>query len=202
MNNGNGNGNTVLLTVIGVATLLVALVGATFAYFTATVSNTSAQSFSVTTATPVGLVYAGQKLTMANAIPGDSAESSFTVENPSTNSETGAANTVNQSYDLVLKIDGNEFSYTDNTDSAKQLVLTLSATSTGNNTPSLKTTEIDFTSGTKDPVTLVDDQKIEVGEKQTYSLTLNFNNLESYAQDNNQGKSFNAHIEITDYKSI
>lgn len=34
-----GNGNTVLLTVIGVATLLVALVGATFAYFTASVTN-------------------------------------------------------------------------------------------------------------------------------------------------------------------
>ena len=36
-----GNGNTVLLTVIGVATLLVALVGATFAYFTATVTDSS-----------------------------------------------------------------------------------------------------------------------------------------------------------------
>ena len=35
----NGNKNTVLLTVIGVATLLVALVGATFAYFTANVSQ-------------------------------------------------------------------------------------------------------------------------------------------------------------------
>ena len=66
-------GNTALLTVIGVATLLVALVGATFAYFTATLSNESAQSISVTTATPVGLEYEGSSLLLPNAMPGDSA---------------------------------------------------------------------------------------------------------------------------------
>ena len=44
--------NTILLTVIAVATLLVAVVGATFAYFTATNTNTGAgQSAEVTTNT-------------------------------------------------------------------------------------------------------------------------------------------------------
>ena len=39
-----GNNNTVLLTVIGIATLLVAVVGATFAYFSAQLSGTENQS--------------------------------------------------------------------------------------------------------------------------------------------------------------
>lgn len=39
-----GNNNTVLLTVIGIATLLVAVVGATFAYFSAQLSGTEDQS--------------------------------------------------------------------------------------------------------------------------------------------------------------
>ena len=44
----HGNGNKVLLTVIGAATLLTALVGATFAYFSATASS---EEQTVTTAT-------------------------------------------------------------------------------------------------------------------------------------------------------
>ncbi len=39
----NGNGNKVLLTVIGAATLLVAMVGATFAYFSATSNKPSVE---------------------------------------------------------------------------------------------------------------------------------------------------------------
>ena len=49
------NSNTVLLTVIGVATLLVALVGATFAYFTATVSRDTSAKVDVKTSTLAGL---------------------------------------------------------------------------------------------------------------------------------------------------
>ena len=50
----SGNRNTVLLTVIGVATLLVALVGATFAYFSATISDNSTP-INVTTTQVSGL---------------------------------------------------------------------------------------------------------------------------------------------------
>lgn len=49
------NGNTVLLTVIGVATLLVALVGATFAYFTATVNTSGNKDIQVQTTQVAGL---------------------------------------------------------------------------------------------------------------------------------------------------
>lgn len=48
----SGRKNTILLTVIGVSTLLVALVGATFAYFTATLSgNPTTDNVNITTDT-------------------------------------------------------------------------------------------------------------------------------------------------------
>ena len=42
MNNNNNNGRGIFYGVIGVATLVVAIIGATFAYFTATANNTAA----------------------------------------------------------------------------------------------------------------------------------------------------------------
>jgi len=51
MNENNNKSNTLLLTVIAVATLLVAVIGATFAYFTANITNTeSASSLTVNSA--------------------------------------------------------------------------------------------------------------------------------------------------------
>ena len=48
----SGRKNTILLTVIGVSTLLVALVGATFAYFTAQLSgNPTNDNVNITTDT-------------------------------------------------------------------------------------------------------------------------------------------------------
>ena len=228
-----GNGNTVLLTVIGVATLLVALVGATFAYFTAAVSNNQAQSISVTTATPVGLVYVGTELVLDNAIPGQSAEEkTFTVTNPGASSDMPS--TTAQEYDLDIIIDSNGFTYT-TTEAAiaagksttPQLVVTVTAASTTagdnakSNTPVLKiddddtdgvvtvtdnTYVADFTDGTtKAKATssfgLVASQRIEIGEVQTYTINLDFEELD-IAQDNNQTKSFNAHIEISNPVSV
>ena len=52
----NKKGTTVLLTVIGIATLLVALVGATFAYFTASVSGTDTDTDVTITSATLGQV--------------------------------------------------------------------------------------------------------------------------------------------------
>lgn len=101
-----GNGNTVLLTVVGVATLLVALVGATFAYFSATVSNDAAQSISVYTASPASLQYAGGSgISIENAQPGDSDSATFTITNPS-------GSTIAQKYSLKLVVDLDGFTTT------------------------------------------------------------------------------------------
>lgn len=67
--------NTILLTVIAIATLLVAVVGATFAYFTATVSvdeETADKNITdVTTQTMVSAKMAfGNKVDATNVLPG------------------------------------------------------------------------------------------------------------------------------------
>ena len=49
--------NTVLLTVIAIATLLVAMVGATFAYFTAQRGDGAQADITVTTSTSDSIVY-------------------------------------------------------------------------------------------------------------------------------------------------
>lgn len=200
----NGNGNTVLLTVIGVATLLVALVGATFAYFSATITNDANQSVIISTAKPVGLEYVSSKaISIENAVPGATGEGTFTVTNPSTSS-------VAQTYDLDLVIETNEFTTAlhehntaeDAEQLKDQLELTVSATG-GTNTPTLLTNKINLTDGAAvtSPIKLVDNQRIEIGETQNYTVNLNFKNLD-ISQDSNQGKNFRAHIDISDPVSV
>jgi len=186
------NGNTVLLTVIGVATMLVALVGATFAYFTATVNTTSQQTVSVTTKSVTALEYKSNgAISLLNAVPGRSANSTFTVENKDTS--------VAQSYDLTFKVDGNTFN---NTNGSNQLLVTITVASTGANTPSLSGwTNKDYTNGVEDDAPIVGDQRINAGEKHTYTVTVNFAELNA-SQNANQGKSFSAHIEASDPKTL
>ena len=218
MNGERGNGNTVLLTVIGVSTLLVALVGATFAYFTATVTVESEQSVSVTTATPVGLIYTGSKLELLNAIPGDSAgldedtPVTFTVKNP-------ADSTTAQSYDLDLIIDENTFVISEG---KNQLVLTIAGEG-ATNTPNVVNGTIDLTDGltTKGEAAVTDPdgaaatgnaakgksfdivttQRIEKGETHTYDIAIEFKDTGD-VQDTNQGASFAAHIAISNAMAI
>lgn len=208
MENSGKNGNTVLLTVIGVATLLVALVGATFAYFSASVSNEQAQSVSLTTATPVSLIYvAAAKIEITNAIPGATDTKTFTVTNP-------ASSTTEQTYDLTLVVDTNGFV---TTDAADQLEITVSSSTTtqGKNAAGITvTTTLNTISNSPFNVTdgtttaapasthvIVNDQRIAIGEVQTYTVVLTFKETNS-AQDTNQGKSFAAHIDISDPVSV
>ena len=78
--------NVIFLSVIAVATLLTAVVGTTFAYFTATVSgNQSANNVTVSTDT-LAVTYAQtSSISVANWVPGKSAAMRFTVANSSKN---------------------------------------------------------------------------------------------------------------------
>ena len=187
-------GNTVLLTVIGVATLLVALVGATFAYFTATVNNNRNQSVTITTATGAQLQYTTtDQIALSNAVPSASDTGKFTVTNPSQN------NTVTYTYDLDLIVTINEFVTTEGTG---QLTFVITPSSTGSNTPTLVNygTTTDMTAVQAGTYHVVADQTIAVGETQTYDSVLTFVDTNS-SQNTNQGKSFAAHFDISDVKS-
>ena len=79
--------NVVFLTVLAVATLLTAVVGTTFAYFTATVTNTNTPTATtVTTASDLGITYSdGDQIGMSNIVPGQyTDEKTITVTNNST----------------------------------------------------------------------------------------------------------------------
>lgn len=193
----NQRNNTILLTVIGVATLLVALVGATFAYFSATITNNSNQSVNITTATPVSLIYTGAELKLENVLPGNSNTNTFTVQNPSTSPS-------DQTYDLTFYIDSNNFE----TSTGDNLTLEITGTGT-TNTPVMAG---DFASGAKDytdgatyganyssPV--VSDQRIAIGETQTYTAVLTFSDTGSL-DNTNQTKTFTSHIDIEDAKTV
>ena len=83
-----------------------------------------------------------------------------------------------------------------------QLELTISATG-GTNTPALKQSTFNLTDGTSTTTSykLVDNQRIEIGETQTYTVNVNFKDLD-VSQDSNQGKNFRAHIDISDPVSV
>lgn len=78
---GENKGQTIFLSVIGIATLLVAIIGATFAYFTTTMENHDAVTGTVTTATISAVTLTGTTFSGENILPGwTSGEKTFTIE--------------------------------------------------------------------------------------------------------------------------
>lgn len=76
MNENGGKSSTILLTVIGIATLLVVVVGATFAYFAATVTgNENEKSVTVTAAANGSTITfgGGDKIELTNIYPKNTA---------------------------------------------------------------------------------------------------------------------------------
>ena len=73
--------NVVFLTVLAVATLLTAVVGTTFAYFTATVAgNGTAQATTITTANNLGITFSdGDNISDTNIVPGWQSPRSKTI---------------------------------------------------------------------------------------------------------------------------
>lgn len=102
-------GNQVLLTVIAVATLLVAVIGATFAFFSISISGNDDTKNSVIVQTAsLGIIYDGGELidTTATPIsPGWTASKTITVSNKSN---------VDMVYNVVWEITENEISPTAN----------------------------------------------------------------------------------------
>lgn len=98
----NNKGQTIFLSVIGIATLLVAIVGATFAWFSISVSgNADASSIVVTTAKLGSVEFTdGAAITMNNIRPETSPQEvkTFTVAN----TETTATETIGYKIGLVI----------------------------------------------------------------------------------------------------
>ena len=115
-----GRNNAILLTIIGIATLLVAIVGATFAYFSAIVTGSETTSTIVVESANGGTstFTGGDKVTVENIYPKGSTsnieDAWLTKVITFTHQNTNAVN--NFVYDLTLNYDNtfaaNELAYT------------------------------------------------------------------------------------------
>lgn len=186
--------SVVFLTVIAVATLLVAVVGATFAYFSTTVSsnvgttdgkyNNTAEvttaKFSSTTIT-FGMTGEGNRLVMTDVIPGTSKEATFTVKNDGSTdidyniSWTDVTNNFGETVDGVVG-------------HPEELVYSLSCT--GGTSYTGTETTMPTTAGV-----IASNLKVTAGQTATCTITATFKETNDN-QNYNQGRSFSGTINV------
>jgi len=173
--------NVVFLTVLAIATLLTAVVGTTFAYFTATVTGNDAATTTTISSATIAVAYSdGADISEANILPGWTASKTISVTNSSTVAVTYDIAWTNVTNTFVQG--GVEGSKTDD------FVYTLTKTST-NGAANVAETAVPTASDTK----LITGQSIAAGETQTYTLTLTFKDT-GIVQNENQGKQFAAKL--------
>ena len=202
----DGKNNTVMLTIIGIATLLIAVVGATFAYFSATLTGTdSEKEYTVRSATVGTEFNGGDQIAAAGIYPKEEAWGTKTFS-----IKTTATKGVSTKYKITLVIDDNDTT-ADATISdgaghvkrfqANALSYTLTATeanaATEGTMPTATETKIadpstDIVFG---EATIYGNDKQEV--TQTYTLSMFFKDT-GEDQNANQGAQFKGHIAITE----
>ena len=182
-------GRNVLLAVIAIATLLIAIVGATYAFFTVAITgNDSATSVIVKTAT-LGIVFNdGDAITLDNLMPGDARLStSFPKEFSVTNTSS-----VNMTYSVVWMDVVNTFPVGHD---LYYYVTGSSSLGGGGSTPgSVAAGTLVPNAGTS---TMMATITIYPNETHTYNLYLVFPNTSSN-QDAQQGKTFAGKLQVTD----
>ena len=208
--------NVVFLTVLAVATLLTAVVGTTFAYFTATVTgNDTATETRITTAT-LGVTYSdGSQVTGTNIIPGWSQAKTIKVKNTSNVDLTYAIMWTNITNSFVedtkVAAHCSDASITDQASCVSPATWTpavkennfyynVVASTENTTTPSAVSTLNTFNSNIAMPaqgndVAFTSGQVIKPGEEHTYVVTMAFNNAD-YPQDDNQGQTFKSTFQV------
>lgn len=191
--------NVIFLTVVAIATLLVAVVGATFAFFTTTVqSNISNNQNKVDVGTAklasstIVFDSTGDKIDMQNAVPGASASTSFTIKNNSSD--------VDLSYDISWKDVTNNFNEKDAdyvgeapSTQADELKYSISCSST--NADSSQGSQADVTAPLTATAPILSNQKIKAGDTITCNVTVTFKETDSN-QNYNQGRTFTGTIDV------
>ena len=201
-----GKNNTVMLTIIGIATLLIAVVGATFAYFSATLTGTdNEKEYTVKSATVGTQFNGGTDITATGIYPKAEAwgTKTFSIKTTSTKG-------VSTKYRITLVIDDNDTT-ADATISdgaghikrfqANALSYTLTAIEANAATEGTMptATETQIADPSKDIVfgeaTIYGNDAQEV--TQTYTLSMFFKDTGT-DQNANQGAQFKAHISISE----
>lgn len=201
-----GKNNTVMLTIIGIATLLIAVVGATFAYFSAQLTGTdNEKEYTVRSATVGTEFNGGADITATGIYPKAEAWGTKTFS-----IKTTATKGVSTKYKITLVIDDNDTTedatISDGAGHVKRFqanALSYTLTATEANAASKGTmptaNETQIADPSKDIVfgdaTIYGNDTQEV--TQTYTLSMFFKDT-GEDQNANQGAQFKGHIAITE----
>ena len=167
----------IILSIVGVLLLASIAVATSYAYFVANISGNKDTNNVVVTNGVMALEYKdGDKITLANAVPGNSVTKTFTVKN------TGNVST---NYTIYFSELSNKF--VDKTD----LVYTLTSSDGGKN---VAQTQVPSTNEA-----MVSNYAIDAGKTHTYTLTITFLNKDEN-QNDNMGVTFSTKVSINETK--
>lgn len=182
----NNRGQSIFLSVVGIATLLVAIVGATFAYFSITVTgNENASSIHVTTAQLGDVTFSGTgaEISVDNAYPGWNDSRQFTIS-------TAAGSNGTIQYQINFVVDNAQLP---TADTRSEFIYSLSGSANTNGTG----TVVASLSNQKVPSTTTTIATGTIVNQDTHTYTLSFLLKETgSAQNDLQGKTFTGHIQI------
>ena len=201
-----GKNNTVMLTIIGIATLLIAVVGATFAYFSATLTGTNNEKEYTVRSATVGTEFnGGVDITATGIYPKEEAwgTKTFSIKTTSTkglstkyrislvidDNDTTADTTISDGAGHVKRFQANALSYTLTAIEANAATKGTMPTATETN---IADSSKDFVFG---EATIYGNDAVEV--TQTYTLSMFFKDTGT-DQNANQGAQFKAHIAISE----
>lgn len=177
--------NTLLLTVIGVATLLVAVIGATFAYFTANITGGEETTTITVGAGKLSIAYDGTAALTADDIQPEIEAPAMTKDFTITGNNS---TTAIMPYSLELVVQSNTF-----TEDA--LSYTLESTNTGGNgviAPAITETGIS-TGASVVPIGNAHFSGVVVNSVHTYVLKIFFRET-GVNQDIDKGKTFEGYV--------
>ena len=178
-----GKSQSIFLSIIGIATLLVAIIGATFAWFSITVTGNDNPSDIVINSGTLGQVsfVDGTNIEIQNLMPGVFNTKTFTV------SQTDPSATGKISYNIVLNVKNNTL--TPNANGQFVHSLTSSGNTNGGSLATLQQTEVPTQS------MVIGSGVIEGYEVHTYEYTIGLNNINEN-QNAAQGKTFSGYLSV------
>lgn len=210
MNENGGKNNTILLTVIAIATLLVVVTGATFAYFAAVVrGNENASSISITAASEGTKVAfsGGETVNLVNIYPkGTTAGSEWITKNVTlSSSKTDSTGTSKYTFTMSGATNGFDFTDADGNevkDGTENIKFTFTRDATVKNSEG-QLTEVTTPTETATPTSVVDSAGTIIGSgivknnfanTVTYVLKVYYDNSKTYNQNNGEQREFSFHI--------
>ncbi len=205
MNENGGKNNTILLTVIAIATLLVVVTGATFAYFAAVVrGNDTASSISITAASEGTKVAfsGGETVNLTNIYPKGTAAGSEWITKNVTLSSSKTNSTGTSKYTFTMSGAANGFDFPDEETKANVPDGTENIKFTFTRDVENSVGEVTDPTETPDPVTVVSKAgeiigsgtvQNNVANTVTYILKVYYDNA-TYNQNNGAQREFSFHI--------